>query len=455
METAIILAAARLGCGPQIDFLRGTGFHRTMYPSLREPPSASVARPVLPKVVSGWTKVPSTVLFLGLTSLFTDVSSEMVNAILPLYLTVALQFSPLQFGLVDGLVQGASAVARLAGGFSSDRWRCPKRVAVGGYGLSAACKLGLFWAGAAGLPNVTMLVLDRIGKGIRTSPRDAMIALSSATAGLAHAFGVHRALDTLGAFLGPIVAFGLLALVPNGYDVVFLVSFCVAIIGLGVLVCFVSNVSPGSIAAGTRERVTLLSATALLRRTDFLRVLSAGLLLGGMSLSDGFVYLGLQNTYQFAVGVFPLLFVGTAFVYLALAVPAGRLADRLGRTQVFIGGHILLGSLYLALWALEEPGLSKLATSLVLLGAYYAATDGVLMAIGAAVLPDRLKTTGLALLTTATTLARFAASAVFGFFWSRFGMHSALLCFAGGMLVALPAAYFLLSATARSGDGND
>lgn len=422
-----------------------------MYPSLREPPSASVARPVLSRLASGWAGVHRTVLFLGLTSLCTDISSEMVNAVLPLYLTVALQFSPLQFGLVDGLVQGVSAAARLAGGFFSDRWRCPKVVAAGGYGLSAACKLGLFWAGGAWLANVAMLALDRVGKGIRTSPRDAMIALSSATAGLAHAFGVHRALDTLGALLGPILAFGLLAFVPNGYDVVFLVSFCVAMVGLGILVCFVENVRAGPVAAAAHEEVTLISAAALLRRADFLRVLVAGVLLGALSLSDGFIYLSLQSTDHFAAGVFPLLFVGTAFVYLALAVPAGRLADRLGRARVFVGGHVLLGCLYLVLWALEGPGMLKVTASLALLGAHYASTDGVLMAIGAAVLPDRFKTSGLALLTTATTIARLVGAAVYGFLWSWLGMSSALLCFVGGMIVVVPAAFFLLSAVAFSG----
>jgi hypothetical protein len=288
--------------------------------------------------------------------------------------------------------------------------------------------LGLFWAGGAWLANVAMLALDRVGKGIRTSPRDAMIALSSATAGLAHAFGVHRALDTLGALLGPILAFGLLALVPNGYDVVFLVSFCVAMIGLGILVCFVENVRAGPIAAAAHEEVTL---------------------------SDGFIYLSLQSTDHFAAGVFPLLFVGTAFVYLALAVPAGRLADRLGRARVFVGGHVLLGGLYLVLWALEGRGVLKVTASLALLGAHYASTDGVLMAIGAAVLPDRFKTSGLALLTTATTVARLVAAAVYGFLWSWLGMSSALLWFVGGMMVVVPAAFFLLSAVALSGARHD
>ena len=221
--------------------------------------------------------VSSPVVFLGLTSLFTDISSEMVNAVLPLYLTIALQFSPLQFGLVDGVIQGVSAFMRLGGGFISDRWNCHKMVAAGGYGISAVCKLGLLAAGSAWVPNITCLLLDRTGKGIRTAPRDALIALNSSTALLGRAFGVHRALDTVGAFLGPIVAFGLLAYIPGNYSIVFICSFCVAVVGLGVLLFFVEGSEGRETSPRNRKNLCLASVVGLLRRADFLRIRLLGL----------------------------------------------------------------------------------------------------------------------------------------------------------------------------------
>src|SRR5919199_636394 len=185
------------------------------------------------------TGISRNVLFLGLTSLFTDISSEMVSTILPLYLVFYLRLTPVRFGVVDGLYQGVASFVYVAGGLAADRWRRHKEVAAAGYALSAACKLGLLAAGGAWVAIATAVVLDRAGKGVRTAPRDALISLSSAPAALASAFGVHRALDTAGAMLGPLVAFGLLAVAPNAFDAVFVASFCAALVGLAVLTLFV------------------------------------------------------------------------------------------------------------------------------------------------------------------------------------------------------------------------
>jgi sugar phosphate permease len=183
--------------------------------------------------------VSRTVVLLGLTSLFTDVASEMVVTVLPLYLVYAGHFSPAAFGLVDGIQGGAAALVGLASGFVGDRFRRHKEVAAAGYGLSAIVKLGLATAGTA-LSAISALVLvDRIGKGIRTAPRDAMISLATPKEELGAAFGVHRALDTTGAMLGPLLAFSILALAANAYTSVFVVSFCIAVIGVGILVLLV------------------------------------------------------------------------------------------------------------------------------------------------------------------------------------------------------------------------
>src|SRR6266850_2716728 len=133
----------------------------------------------LPGSRSSWASVAPTVFLLGMTSLLTDISSEMVSATLPLYLLVALRFSPFQVGVMDGLYQGATVLVRVISGLVADRWRRPKQVAAVGYGLSAICKLGLLIASSSWTAIAGMILLDRVGKGIRTAPRDAMIAASS------------------------------------------------------------------------------------------------------------------------------------------------------------------------------------------------------------------------------------------------------------------------------------
>ncbi len=171
-------------------------------------------------------------LLLGTCSLLTDISSEMVSAILPLYLVTTLGFSPLQYGIIDGLYQGASALVRLAAGFLGDRLRRHKLLATIGYGVSAVCKLGLAIVGS-GLGGISALILlDRTGKGIRTAPRDAMISLTAPKRELGLAFGIHRAMDTAGAMIGPLIAFALLAAAPDAYQSLFLISFFVAILGI-------------------------------------------------------------------------------------------------------------------------------------------------------------------------------------------------------------------------------
>ena len=391
-------------------------------------------------------RVSRTVVLLGLTSLFTDISTEMVSAVLPLYLVLHLGFTPLRFGLVDGLYQGVTALVRVAGGLIADRGRRYKEVAGFGYALSAASKLGLWSAGAAWLPTLAFLFLDRTGKGIRTAPRDALISLSSPPARLGEAFGVHRALDTAGALLGPIVAFALLGLVPGAYDVVFVVSFCVAVVGLGVLLFFVSNAAAPAETAGAV--VSARAAGLLLRRPSFRGVVVAGGLLSVATVSDSFVYLTFQRRALMDPQYFPLLFVGTASIYLLLAVPAGRLADRAGRRLLFLAGHVLLGGVYVLLLH-SELGAVELIACLVLLGAYYASTDGVLMAIASSRLPAGLLTSGLAVLTTVTALGRLLASTAYGALWTWWGAEATLIAFLLGLLAATAGAGFALGRSSQ------
>ncbi|MBB5077148.1 MFS transporter [Nonomuraea endophytica] len=376
--------------------------------------------------------VPANVVALGAVSLVTDISSEMITAVLPLYLVGTLGLSLVQFGVLDGLYFGITAAVRLAGGHAADRWRRRKLVAGLGYALSAAAKVGLLAAGASVAALGAAIAADRTGKGLRTAPRDALITLSAPPEGLGSAFGVHRAMDTAGAFLGPLAAFGVLAATGGAHDAVFVTSFCVAMLGVVLLAALVRD-RRGPLAPRPSLRA------AVLRDRAFLRVCAAACLLGLVTVSDAFVYLMLQRRLGFAPELFPLLPLGTAAVYLVLAVPFGRLADRYGRAYVFLGGHLALLGAYLVLMG---PG--WLVPVLVLHGAFYAATDGVLMALAAPMLPETLRTSGLAVLQTGQAAARMVSSIGFGVLWTGLGAGQGLLVMAAGLVLSIIIAWRVL-----------
>ncbi|MER7515390.1 MFS transporter [Streptomyces sp. NPDC126499] len=421
-----------------------------MYLADRSAPRGSTAAP--DRVRGTVRAVSPTVLALGTVSLVTDVSTEMVTAVLPLYLVVGLGLSPLGFGVLDGVQNGVSALVQLTGGHLADRVRNHKLVAGIGYGLSALCKPLLLvpHLGALG----AALALDRTGKGLRTAPRDALISLSAPPEHQGRAFGVHRAMDTTGALLGPILAFLVLGAAAGGYDAVFAVSGCVAALGVLVLILFVPSgkkpaappdgappdavVAPGGKAAGgtgggaAEARVDLRAAFGLLRSRRLRALFGCAVLLGLTTVSDAFLYLLVQRRTGMDEQLFPLLPLGTAAVFLLLALPAGRLADRVGRRAVFLAGHAgLLLAYALLLWAPATPALPYLV--LVLHGLFYAATDGVLPAAVAAVVPERLRASGIALVGTGQALARFCCSLAFGAAWAAWGDGPALAAAAAGL----------------------
>jgi MFS family permease len=387
--------------------------------------------------------VGSVVVLLGTVSLLTDLSSEMVAAVLPVYLTIGLGLTPVQYGIVDGLYQGVRAAVSIVAGVASDATRRPKLIAALGYGLSAVCKLALI--PAQGFAAISAVVsADRTGKGIRTAPRDAMIAASVPTGSLGLAFGVHRAMDTVGAMGGPLIAFLLLARLPDSYHALFVLSFCLGLIGLAVLVLGVPSQRPPRSEAGTPVRAPVLrTATGLLRRPGYRRLVIAAGLLSVMTVSDGFVYLSLQQRADIGVSVFPLLFVGTSLVYLALAIPMGRLADRFQRRWVFLGGHLCAVAGYLLLLT-GLPGKLMICLVLFLLGVYYAATDGVLAALAASMVPDGARGTGFGVIQTVVAVGRLVAAIGFGALWTVWSRTDALLLYSVGLLLSIAAARWLL-----------
>ena len=295
-----------------------------------------------------------------------------------------------------------------------------------GYGISALCKLGLaIGAGAVGAV-AALVVVDRAGKGLRTGPRDAMISLTSTPATMTTAFGVHRALDTAGAMLGPLIAFGMLLLEPGQFSGIFMVSFCFAMLGLAVIVLLVQPVA--RVRTHRTNTLSLKAATQTLKAKPFRRLVIAATLLNLCTISDALFYLGLQRNLDFEVGVFPLLFVGTALVYMLLAVPVGKLADRVGKTPVLVGGYLMLVPVYCALLFTSLPVLG-LAGCLIALGTWYAASDGVLAAFASSRLHEDIRTTGLSVVGAATGMAGLCSSVLFGLLWTFAGITVASLTF--------------------------
>lgn len=379
--------------------------------------------------------VSRTVWLLGITSCLTDISSEMVNGILPLYAVAFLRLSPLQFGIIDGLYQGVSALVRLASGIFADRWLRYKETAVAGYALSAGCKIALLLTGSSWPALASVIALDRTGKGIRTAPRDALITQSSQPATLATSFGVHRAMDAAGALLGPIVAFLILASAPTAFDQVFVVSFAFAIIGVGVLFFFVERAKPALATSSAPARPAMSLVSDALRGTGFGYLVIAASVLSLATISDAFIYLTLQQRLDFAWGVFPLLYVATSLFYMVAAVPVGRLADRWGRRYVFLGGYAIIGVVY-ALLLFPSTGWVGAVLAIACLGIYYAATDGVLMALAGRMLPSARCATGLAVLTTCTSLAKLLSSVAFGMLWTTDDVGTAVTVFGSALAIA-------------------
>lgn len=398
------------------------------------------------------------ILWLGVVSMATDISSESVAAVLPLYITGFLGLSVIAFGVIDGINQGASALVRIAAGWASDRAGRPKAIALAGYGLSMVARVGFLFAG--GFWSIAAVVTgDRIGKGIRTAPRDALITTAAQPEYLARHFGIHRLLDTIGAAAGPLIAFVILMLMPNGYGTVFVVSLAFAAIGVAALALVVPDLRTGRPAR--REKLQEAGAAgtpasgpveprrippvrwSMFREPGLGRLLVASAILGVLTVGDGFIYLVLQDKDQFAVQWFPLLYVGTNVVFLLLAVPLGRLADGWGKGKVFLAGHVALLACY---FLAAAPGLGLAGTlgCLVLLGAFYAATDGVLAAFASQLTPPHQLATGIGAAQTVVALSRVLSSTVFGVLWFAVGASLAMMIVGSLLAVAVPASYFIL-----------
>ncbi|MES2933193.1 MAG: MFS transporter [Pseudomonadota bacterium] len=385
--------------------------------------------------------LPGTVYALGGTSLLTDISTEMVASILPVYLMLGLRLSPSQYGLMDGLFRGGATVAAvLLGGLLSYGSGRTKLVAGLGYLLSAVARIGFLSSGAFAVV-AGSLVLDRFGKGLRVAPRDAMLAASVPPAKLGLAFGVHRAMDGFGAVVGPLIAALVLWILPDGYRWIFGLSLLASVAGLLVFFFFVRR--PDATVVGSTPPLPQPWAVRLRQCLPPASVplLGLAMLLTVFTVSEGMMYAHLQRSLALEPYLQPLLPVATAIIFLLMAVPMGRVADRFGATRVFCVAHCLLLPMYgLLAWSGLAGGGSSawLALALVvLLGCFFAATDGVLMASVSRVVPVRSRSLSLALFAASIGLMKLVSSALFGLLWDKVDIAWASAIFALALLCGL------------------
>jgi MFS family permease len=397
----------------------------------------SHAPPVEAPARGPFAGIHSNVIALGFTSLLTDVSSEMLTPILPLFVTVTLGASVASLGVIEGVAECTASVLRLSSGWLSDRMGRRKPFAVLGYALSGAAKTAMALATSWSLV-LGMRFTDRLGKALRTPPRDALLADSVQAADLGRAFGLHRAMDTLGAAIGPLLGWWLLsrwqALGAEGYRRVFLVSGVPALLSVLVLVVFV-KARP---AAPRVARSLAQQAGALGPAFRRFLVVDAAFQLGNSS--NAFVLLRTQAAGWSAQQV-ALVYLAYNLAYALLALPFGGLSDRVGRRPLLLAAYGVYAAAYgtLALHATKWG----VVAAFLLLAVHSALIEGQAKSLIADLVPRDLRATAFGAHATVVGLALLPASVVAGALWDRVGpqapfvLGAALAAVAAVMLVLL------------------
>lgn len=372
---------------------------------------------------------------LGIVSFLTDVSSEMVYPLVPLFLTSVLGAPLAAVGLIEGIAESAASLFKTVGGWASDRYRMRRPLVWAGYALSAAAKPLL---AAAYVWPVALAVRfgDRTGKGIRTAPRDALVAEVTPVELRGRAFGFHRAADTLGAVVGPAVALGLLAVFSDNFRLIFMLAVVPAVAGVA-LVAFVKERPPAP-AAAEPTRLTWRKFGG-----GFYVFLGVSLLFALGNSSDAFLLLrakdmGLSNA---EVVLSYMLFNA---VYAAVAMPAGVASDRLGRRNVMGGGFAVFAAVYLG-FALAGRG-AVVWPLFAVYGLYMALTEGVGRAFVADFVPSERRATALGLYQGAMGAMILLSSVIAGALWDA--IDPAAPFFLGGAS-ALAALVLLLAVLPR------
>lgn len=374
------------------------------------------------------------IVFLGLVSCFADISSEMVYPIIPIYLTAVLGATPALVGIIEGIAESIASLLKVFSGYISDRFQKKKALAFTGYATGVFYKLALVFA-SSWMGILTARVLDRFGKGIRTAPRDVMVAESADKASMGKAFGIHKMLDMAGSAVGILLSFILLtAIGEESYKLIFIVSIIPVLLAL-IMFAFIEE---------KKEK------RQVVEREHFWE---------NMKNLDGQLKLYLAVTFLFTLGnssnSFLLLraydtgFSGSNAIILyfiynitasILAVPCGKLSDKVGRKKLLVAGYLTFSAVYFGFAACTSKPL--MVAIFVVYGIYTAMTAGVERAFISEIAPKELRGTMLGLHSTLAGIALLPASVIAGLLWDNAG---AFAPFVYGGIMSLAAAVILIA----------
>lgn len=379
--------------------------------------------------------LPPSIWALGMASMFMDISSELVHSLLPVFMVSVLGASMVTIGLVEGIAEATAAITKLFSGALSDFLGKRKLLVVLGYGLGAMTKPAFPLATSVAWVFAARFV-DRIGKGIRGAPRDALVADITPPHLRGAAYGLRQALDSVGAFLGPLLAMVFMALLADNIKAVLWVAVIPAFIAVALLVFAVREPEPGQPGAIKRSRVTLAGAKRLELRFWLIVLLGAVFTLA--RFSEAFLVLRAQNV-GLAIGYVPMVMIIMSVVYAASSYPAGIAADRMSRRTLLLAGLSLLILADIALGLAASPW--QVFLGAVLWGLHMGLTQGLLAKLVADTAPAELRGTAFGIFNLVSGGALLLASVIAGLLWNRFGPSATF--FAGAAFAAVAAAGLL------------
>lgn len=386
-------------------------------------------------------KIPRTVWALGFVSMFMDISSEMVHALLPLFLTTTLGVSVAMVGLIDGVAEATASITKVFSGYLSDRMGKRKPLILIGYGLGALSKPLFALAGTAPVIMGARFA-DRIGKGLRGAPRDALVADVTPPEIRGRAFGLRQSMDTFGAFLGPLLAIAAMAAFANDMRVVFWIAAIPATIAVLLVLVGVEDAKRQPGATAMRVPVRIGDLRQLPRA--FWALVAIGAVFTLARFSEAFLILK-ANEEGLPLALAPLVLVAMNAVYALAAYPLGILSDRVSAKTMLVWGLIILVAADLALAML--PGISSAFVGIGLWGIHMAATQGLFAKMVADRSPPELRGSAYGIFNLVVGLSLLAASVIAGLVWDASGPAATFSVGAGFAIIAL--AGLLLAPLAR------
>ncbi len=359
------------------------------------------------------------VFFLGLVSFFNDFSAEMVQSVMPVFLTTVLGAPAFLVGVLEGSADALASTLKVFSGWFSDRIGKRKLPAVLGYTLSVGVRP--FLALVTSFSQVFSLrIIDRVGKGFRDAPRDALISESIEPFEYGKSFGLHRMFDTIGSMVGPLSAFLLLPILHNSYRSLFLVAF---VVGLGAIASFVSVEDPAASLKSAKLAPPRLDAKLFKTNKRFIFIVCSIFVFGMGTLPIVLLLLKAKEV-GLPGGSLPLVYFVYSLSFVLGAVPLGKLADKIGEGKVIAGGFVASLAAYLGLAGTHDVVLTILLFAL--LGLYSAATDGVERSFAAKHLSRDILASGQGFMNMAVGFSSLVAGVVGGFLWTVFGSTAAL-----------------------------